>query len=52
VIEDTRTVARKPGFCYHDGKKFSVGAKVKMPNGQIKQCQNQSGGGTKWGRPM
>jgi Protein of unknown function (DUF1496) len=38
----------KAGICYYDGKRYSVGAKVKMPNGETRQCTYRGGGKTGW----
>jgi hypothetical protein len=44
----TTAVARASGSCSYAGKKYSVGAKLKMPNGEMKQCTNRPGNKTGW----
>ena len=34
------TVAKKEQVCYYEGKKYSTGAPLKMPNGEVKRCQD------------
>jgi hypothetical protein len=44
---DPTIVFKKGSTCSYNGEKYSVGAKLKMPNGQVKQCVYGEKG-TKW----